>query len=139
MRLHFQLRYLERFASMSLVSFVLFSLVTTSDLFRVGKHASVAVWGHAPAVVPSQQQQDDAGIGLPVGGGRGSIEANPTGLVQPPPGQRSMLETLNDGDDDDMSDSTQSSGEDDELEITCKPRSDGSRRQPHDCLGSEKD
>lgn len=96
---------------------------------RVGKHESVAVWGLTPAAVSSQQPQDGSDAG-PVGsGGRGDVEANPTGLGLQR-GQRSMLERLNDGDEDDASDSTQSSGEDNDLEITCKRGSgDSSRRR----------
>lgn len=98
---------------------------------RVGKHESVAVWGLTPAAASSQQHEDGTGVGSTGGSGRGDLEANPTGLGQQQ-GQRSMLERLNDGDEDDASDSTQSSGEDNDLEITCKLGGiDSSRRLSH--------
>lgn len=87
----------------------------------------MAVWGLTPAAPSSRQQQDGAGAFSASSGG-GESEANPTGLRQQR-GERSMLEKLNDGEDDDVSDSTQSSGEDNDLEITCK-RGRGALRRP---------
>lgn len=103
------------------IYFSLFSLryIVTSNVLRVGKHESVAVWGLTPAAVSSQQHQDGAGTGSFGSSGRGDVEASPTGAGQEGE-QRSMLERLNNGEDDDASDSSQSSNEDNELEITCK-------------------
>lgn len=110
---------------------MIFAPLVTSDVFRVGMHESVAVWGLTPAAVSSQHHQDGAyACSAGNSNGHGDFEASPTGLAQQPE-QRSMLERLNDGDDDDVSDSTESSGEDNELEITCKRGSGGSPHPPH--------
>lgn len=82
-------------------------LLSSSCVLSVGKHNSVAGWGLAPST------SCDANTG-------GDAEHGDTGGPRHEE-QRSMLERLNDHDDDYLlSDSSQASDDEDDLEITCK-------------------